>query len=1125
MIFRQSFRRRSHSASTAGKRHRPSEPLPCYRPLLDALEDRCVPTATLWTQRGGDAGHSSYVDVSFDPAALTEVWSQPLGYSQSGTGSWSERAVAIDEARVYRTALEGYAPSGTYHVIAYDLQSGSEEWHRTFVGNAFEGVGEPSVAGGIVYVNRAGHSGISGGTNADLPRIYGLDAATGNTVLERTYAAQWGSNERPVIAAGRLVVEDGYYGGISSYQASSLTRQWFVGRGAAYDPPFAALDDQYAYAFNTEVYRLTDGVRLPNIVHPAPYSSVSDPMVSSSGRVLFDVSYSEAGTARYGVAAYDGDTHALLWTANTPEFVRAKAVGNGLVAAAAGQDLFLFSEADGSLVGSWHAPAILSGEIVLTRSHVFVQSYGSSLATVHAVDLDTRQQVWSYQNNVFGGAIMEMAFGGDRLLLSHHLFVRAFGIESVNGEPTARNLSASTAEDTPLQAALPASDPNGDPLTYAIVAAPAHGNVSLNPTTGAITYTPAPNYYGPDGFTFRVSDGTFDSNTATVTLTVTPVNDLPTTSPLDLATDEDISVSGVLPAADIDGDTLSFSIVAAPQHGTLTSFDTATGAFTYRPAANYHGSDAFTFRVNDGLGNSAVATVSLTIRPVADAPVAYSWQLGTAEDTPLTDRLRASDADGDPLTFVIVTPPAQGTLNLNSTTGDFTYTPALNYNGTLTFTFRANDGLAVSNLATIWITVRGLNDPPVAQDASRTTNEDTPLSGQAVATDVDGSALTYAVLAEPLHGSLSFGTTGAYTYVPAADFHGSDSFTFRAFDGVAYSNVGTISIMVVSVNDPPVTQNASRTTNEDTPLSGQAVATDVEGAALTYAVAAEPQHGALSFGTNGVYTYVPAANYHGPDSFTFRAFDGAAYSNVATISIEVQPVNDPPTALDAYFSLQENAPIGTIPGGIQASDVDGDALTYELSGAEAAGFAMDPTTGVLRVADPAFLDFETDPTRDFQVLVRDGFGGQAVAAVRVALTDVLEVDIDILPADSTNQVNLGSSTIEVAILASATFDPVSMVDIGSLRLSVPGSSTGAFVPYHPKRGYQAEIRDVNGDGRLDLVLKFKSADTGIQQGDTALRLEGRLLPEYGGDFFSSEQAVTVVEGGGGKGNGKGKKSR
>src|SRR5205823_4275981 len=155
-------------------------------------------------------------------------------------------------------------------------------------------------------------------------------------------------------------------------------------------------------------------------------------------------------------------------------------------------------------------------------------------------------------------------------------------------------------------------------------------------------------------------------------------------------------------------------------------------------------------------------------------------------------------------------------------------------------------------------------------DGSATTAEDTPLSGNVSATDVDGDTLTYAVVAGPSNGSLTLNPNGSFTYTPAANYNGGDSFNFRASDGSLTSNTATVSLTITPVNDAPVASNASATVAEDTALSGTVSGTDVDGDVLTYAVVNGPAHGTLTLNATGSFAYAPAANYNGPDSFTFR---------------------------------------------------------------------------------------------------------------------------------------------------------------------------------------------------------------------------------------------------------------
>src|SRR4030095_13880342 len=162
-----------------------------------------------------------------------------------------------------------------------------------------------------------------------------------------------------------------------------------------------------------------------------------------------------------------------------------------------------------------------------------------------------------------------------------------------------------------------------------------------------------------------------------------------------------------------------------------------------------NGPDSLTFKANDGTADSNVATVTITVAAVNDVPVANSESVATDEDTAKTITLAATDAEGSTLTYTVVTGPAHGTLS--GTAPAVTYTPAANYNGPDSCTFTANDGTADSNVATVTITVRAVNDAPVASDETVTTDEDTAKVVTLAATDAEGSPLSYTVVAPPAH--------------------------------------------------------------------------------------------------------------------------------------------------------------------------------------------------------------------------------------------------------------------------------------------------------------------------------------------------------------------------------------
>ena len=267
---------------------------------------------------------------------------------------------------------------------------------------------------------------------------------------------------------------------------------------------------------------------------------------------------------------------------------------------------------------------------------------------------------------------------------------------------------------------------------------------------------------------------------------------------------------------------------------------------------------------------------SSTTTPANTAPTAISSTVQASEDTTTAGTLSASDANGDPLTFSIVSQASMGTASItNTSTGAFTYTPNLDESGTDSFTFKANDGTTDSNTATITVTVTAVEDAPVAQDGSLTTNEDIPTVGILVATDVEMRSLTYSIVNNGSQGNATITdpATGTYIYVPGANTFGTDSITFKANDGVLDSNVATVNITINPINDAPVAQTATLNTNEDTPHAGTLIATDAEMQPLTYSIVSNGFQGnaAITDPATGAFIYTPDPDSNGSDNITFQA--------------------------------------------------------------------------------------------------------------------------------------------------------------------------------------------------------------------------------------------------------------
>jgi len=286
-----------------------------------------------------------------------------------------------------------------------------------------------------------------------------------------------------------------------------------------------------------------------------------------------------------------------------------------------------------------------------------------------------------------------------------------------NTAPIAHDLNVTIDEDTPVS--FSATDADGDTLSYTITQQPSHGTIDGN------TYTPDANYHGTDRFTFKAYDGHAYSKEATVTIIINPVNDAPVAHDQNLTTDEDTASTFTLSGSDVDGDDLNYTITQQPSHGTIDGN-------TYTPDANYNGTDSFTFKASDGTLDSAEATVTITINPVNDAPIAHDQNLTTDEDTASTFTLSGSDVDGDDLNYTITQQPSHGAIDGN------TYTPDANYYGNDRFKFKACDGHTCSKEATVTITINPVNDAPTATAQSVELDEDNTTSITLSGEDVDG---------------------------------------------------------------------------------------------------------------------------------------------------------------------------------------------------------------------------------------------------------------------------------------------------------------------------------------------------------------------------------------------------
>ena len=480
-------------------------------------------------------------------------------------------------------------------------------------------------------------------------------------------------------------------------------------------------------------------------------------------------------------------------------------------------------------------------------------------------------------------------------------------------------------------------------------------------------------------FSYDVSDGT-TTTPNTLTLTVTGTNDAPqVTALVGGANEDDLSafsqdlLSG---ASDVDGDALSTGPVTLSQSGSPTAaspaaFTVVGGTLSVDPSQFDDLDDgesvtlSFSYDVSDGT-TTTPNTLTLTVTGTNDAPVitgsAAGGMLEDAAGVNIDVLATASDAEGDTLTVSAVTDGANGTVVVNPD-GTVTYRPNTDaagdsvYNGlavgqtaTDTFTYTISDGQLGTTTGTATVTITGTNDGPVAQAIVGGTDEDTLLSGQLSATDVDaGDTQSFALntdagALQAQQGTVTVAANGAYTYAPGAALQSlaagqtaTDTFTYTVTDSQGATSTSTVTVTITGTNDGPVANAEVITVAEDTQTGGNVLVndTDVEGdtlSVLTTSTFAAPfttaSGGSLVLLSDGNLSYTPAANFTGTDSFDYTVSDGQGGTDTATVTFNVTPVNDAPqvTALvgganeDDLSAFSQDLLAG-------ASDVDGDALS------------------------------------------------------------------------------------------------------------------------------------------------------------------------------------------------------
>ncbi len=722
-------------------------------------------------------------------------------------------------------------------------------------------------------------------------------------------------------------------------------------------------------------------------------------------------------------------------------------------------------------------------------------------------------------------------------------------ITGSNDAPVAGSIpDSNTNEDTSLGSIDVLSfvtDAEGD-IVSVTAASALNGSVTIN-GDGSLNYTPNADYNGTDTISFTLDDGNGGISAGNLDIIVAPVNDDPLAGSPPLSNiNEDNALNNInvlIHASDIDGDVLSVT-TAGSTNGTVTI--NPDSSLNYTPNLNFNGLDTITYTVDDGNGGTVVGTKFIFVNAVNDAPVANDDVDSVVEDGSVAINILGNDSDldgtldpasihitgtasaGDPLVV-----PGEGTWTINTATGEITFTPEPDYTGPVTdisYTVEDNSG-AVSNPATVSVTITSVNDIPVAVADSDTVVEDGSVIIDVLAndSDLDGTLMPATVqisgtasagdpLAVPGEGAWTINTlTGEITFTPEADYDGSvTDITYTVQDDLGATSIpATVSVTITSVNDVPVAiadidsvvEDSSININvlaNDSDLDGTLVPATVQitGTASAGDPLVVPGEGVWTINTlSGEIIFTPEPNYDGAvTDITYTVQDDlGANSNPATVSVTITPVNDAPTAVADSDTVAEDSAV-TIDVLANDSDLDGTLIpaTVQIVGTSSAGsplsipgegtWSINPATGEITFTPVADYD---GAVTDITYTVQDDLGATSnPASVSVTITSTNDAPVAV--ADSGGVVEDSSVTIDVLgndIDIDGTLVPATVRITGTASpgdpLTVPGEGTWSVntltgeIMFAPEADFDGAVTDITYTVEDDLGATSNPATVSV----------------------------------------------
>ncbi|MGL5838242.1 MAG: cadherin domain-containing protein [Sphingorhabdus sp.] len=646
------------------------------------------------------------------------------------------------------------------------------------------------------------------------------------------------------------------------------------------------------------------------------------------------------------------------------------------------------------------------------------------------------------------------------------------------------------AENGVAVTTVAASDPDGNPQTYAIIGGADAALFAIDPATGSLSFVSAPDFEAPTDadsnnvyeVVVQASDGSLTDSQA-ISVTVANVNEAPVILSngggvnATLTVGENGVVATTVAAGDVDGQTVTYAI-AGGADASLFTIDAATGVLSFVSAPNFEApADASADNVYDVLvsasDGSLIDTQALAVT-VTNTNEGLSFTTGAAfgvmENTAAVATVSATDIDGDAVTYAIAGGADAALFTIDAVTGALSFVSAPNFeapgdagaNNVYDVIVSATDGSFTASSAIV-VTVGNANEGvSITSGTAFAIGENSTAVGNIVATDVDGDAVTYAIAGGADAALFAIdAATGALRLIAAPDFEAPGDadannvyeVTVAATDG-GFTASSSIAVTASNVNEGvSITSETEFAAVENGTAVGNITATDMDGDAVTYSIAGGADAALFTINsTSGALSFIAAPDFEasvdaGSNNIydvTVRASDGSLSATQA-LSITVNNVNEAPEILSngggasAALSLGENiAAVATI----AASDVDGNPLTYSISGgADASKFAIDTITGELRfLAVPNFeapADAGGNNVYDVVVAVSDGVftDTQAIAVTVNNVSEAVTIASD--GGGAAASISIGENG--TAVTSVAATDP----DGGTVTYSISGGADAA----------------------------------------------------------------------------------